>query len=150
MMILASLFPNPLFHELKLILHRCKKCDRAQTSASPTEQARRARSGHLSDLFAGCLVNFCNFISNVCHESRFIALASMWNRCQKRGVGFDEQPLQRQLADDLTLLLRVFIRNGSCNTNVEIEFNRFLRGFKVAIKGMEYTWFFCQWMIFHN
>ena len=36
-------------------------------------------------------------------------------------VGFDQQPIQRQLADDLTLLFRVFIRDGSRDADVEIE-----------------------------
>src|ERR1044072_2440932 len=99
MMILSSLFPDPLFYEFKLILHRCEKGDRAQTSASPTEQARSVRRCNSADLFAGCLMNFCNFLSNMRDESRFVAVASMGDRRQEGRIGFDEKPLQRQLAD---------------------------------------------------
>src|SRR5215510_13663325 len=103
MMVVSGLLPNPLFYKLKLILYRCEKCDRTQTSTSPTKQTCGVCSRYFGDLFAGCHVDFCNFISNIGDESRFVALASMWDRREKRRVCFDEQPLQRQLVDDLTL-----------------------------------------------
>ena len=70
----------------------------------------------LGDLFAGCHVNFCNFISNMRHESRFVAFAALWDG----RVGFDEQPIERQLADDLTLFFGVFIRDRTGNADIEI------------------------------
>src|SRR6478672_2483765 len=146
MMILTSLLPNPLFYELKLILHRREKCDRAQTSASPPEQASSIRSGNFGNLFAGCHMNFCNFISNVRNECRFIALASMWDGGKKGCIRFDKQPFERQLADDLTLFFGVFVRHRTGNTNVEIESNGFLCCFKVSVERMKYTGFFCDKM----
>ena len=77
MVFLASLFSNALFYKEKLILYRGEKCDSAQTSASPTEQARGVRSSNVRNLFAGCHMTFCNFISNLRNKSRFIALATM-------------------------------------------------------------------------
>ena len=100
-MIFSSLLPNPLFDELKLILHRREKCDRAQTSASPPEQASSIRSGNFGNLFAGCHMNFCNFISNVRNKSRFVALAALRDGGKERRIGFDKKPLKRQLADAL-------------------------------------------------
>src|SRR5512146_1554402 len=99
MMFLSSLFPNASLDKLKLILYRREKGDRTQTSASPTEQALGVCSGNVGDLFAGCLVNFCNFISNIRDESGFVALAPLWDRCKKRCVSFDQNPLQRQLTN---------------------------------------------------
>jgi hypothetical protein len=120
MMLVSSLLPNPSLDKLKLILYRCKKGDRAQASASPTEQARGVDCSNLGDLFAGCHVNFCNFISNVRHKSRFVAFAALRDRCKERRIGLDKKPLERQLADDLTLLFGVFVGDGSCDTNIEI------------------------------
>ncbi len=89
MMFLASLFPNPLLYKLKLILYRCEKSDRAQTLASPTEQALGIGSGNLSNLFAGCHVNFCNFISNIRHKSRLVTLAALRDGCEKGRIRFN-------------------------------------------------------------
>src|ERR1051325_5565730 len=97
-MFFASLFSNPSLDELKLIVNRCKKSSRAQTLASPTEQARRVGCGFFCDLFAGCHVDFCNFISNMSYKCWFIPLAAMWNRRQEGGICFDQQSIQRQLA----------------------------------------------------
>src|SRR5512139_996499 len=126
MMFLSGLFPNTSLYKLKLILHRCEKCDRTQTSASPTEQALGICSGNFCDLFAGCHMNFCNFISNIRDESGFVPLAPMWDRGEKRRIRLDEQPLERKLADNSTLFLGVFIRHGSGDTDIKIEIQSFL------------------------
>src|SRR5512134_3007792 len=102
MMFLASLFPNPSLDKLKLILYRREKGDGTQTSASPTEQALGVCCSNFGNLFAGCLVNFCNFISNIRDESRFVALASVRDRRQKWRIGLDQNSFQRQLTDNLT------------------------------------------------
>src|SRR5215207_1344113 len=127
MMLVSSLFPNPSLYKLKLILYRCRKGDRAQASASPTEQTRGVDCSNLSDLFSGCHVNFCNFISNVRHKSRFIAFATLRDGGKERRIGFDQKPLKGQLADDLTLLFGIFIRHRSGNTDKEIESQGSLR-----------------------
>src|SRR4026209_1941143 len=119
-MLVSGLVPNPSLYKLKLILHRCKKGDRAQASASPTEQARGVHCRNFGDLFAGCHMNFCNFISNICNKSRFVALASLWDRGKERRISFDEKPLKRQLADDPTFLFSVLIRDWPGNANMEI------------------------------
>src|SRR5215208_8249722 len=139
MVFLSSLFPDSLFYKLKLIVYRCEKSDRAQTSASPTEQVCRVCSSNFGNLFAGCHVNFCNFISNIRHESRFVALAPMWDRGKKRRVGLNKHPLQGQLADDLTLFFGVFIRHRPCNTDIEMEIKRFLGRLQVAIERVQYA-----------
>ena len=95
MLVFPSLFPNPLFNELKLILYRSEKSSRAQTLASPTEQTISVCRGDLGDLFAGCHVNFCNFISNMRYECRFVAFAALRDRGKEGRVGFDEQPIER-------------------------------------------------------
>src|SRR3989304_973649 len=142
MRFLSSLFPNPSLHKSKLILYRCKKSDRAQASASPTEQARGVHCGNFSDLFAGCHMNFCNFISNIRHKSRFVALAALRDGGKERRIGLAEKPLQRQLADDLTFLLRVFVRNRSRDADVEMEIYRLLCCFKISVIGMKEAGFF--------
>src|SRR5688572_21982288 len=109
MMFLSSLFPNPFLYKFELILYRCKKSDRAQALASPTEQARCVRCRNFSNLFAGCHVNFSNFISNIGHKSRFVALAALRDRGKERRIGLYEKPFERQLADDLTFLFPIFI-----------------------------------------
>jgi len=81
-------------------------------------------------------MNFCNFISNMRHESRFVTLAPMRHGCEERRVGLDEQSLQRQLADDLALLFRVFVCDRSGYPDVEIDSNGFLRGFEVPVVGV--------------
>src|SRR3970282_1992214 len=147
MMLLSSLFPNPSLHKSKLILYRCKKSNRAQASASPTEQARGVHCGNFSDLFAGCHMNFCNFISNIRHKSRFVALAALRDGGKERRIGLDEKPLKRQLSDDLTFLFRVFVRNGSRDAEVEIERNRLSRRFEISVIGMQDAGFFRERMI---
>src|SRR5215208_3120988 len=137
MMFLPSLFPNPTFYKLKLILYRCKKSDRAQASASPTEQARGVDCSNLSDLFAGCHVNFCNFISNIRHKSGFVALAPLWYGGQERRIGLDEKPLERQLADDLAFLFRVLIGDGASNADIEMQSDCAFCCFKISVKGMQ-------------
>src|SRR5687768_18622108 len=119
-MFLSSLFPNSLLYKSKLILYRCKKSNRVQALASPTEQARGVRCRNFSDQFAGCHMNFCNFISNVCHKSRFVALAALRDRAKERRIGLEEKPLEWQLADDLTLLLCVFIGDRPCDADIEV------------------------------
>ena len=70
------------------------------------------------------------------YECRFVAFAALRDRGKEGCIGFDQQPIERQLADDLTLLFRVFIRDGSGDADIEIELQRFLCGFEIAIVGM--------------
>ena len=104
----------------------------------PTEQASGVCRGDLGDLFAGCHVDFCNFISNMRHKGRFVAFAAMRDRGQEGRVGFDQEPVKRQLADDLTLFFRVFIgdRSGDADDRNSAPM-RFLRGFEIPIEGMK-------------
>ena len=82
-------------------------------------------------------MNFCNFISNMRHECRFVAFAPVRHRRQERRIGFDQQSIQWDLADDLTFLLRVFLRDRSCHADGKVQGDGFLRGLQTSVEGME-------------
>ena len=94
-MLLTGLLADALFDELKLILYRRKEGCRTQALASPTEQACGVGCSNLCNLFAGCMMNFCNFISNMDDKCRFITLGAMRDWRQEGRIGFDQEALER-------------------------------------------------------
>ena len=79
-------------------------------------------------------MDFCYFISNMMNKGRFIALAAIWYRREKWGIGFDKDFVKWELFNDGPFFSRILVGDRSRNPDKEIVRKRILSRGKVAVE----------------
>src|SRR5690242_8605588 len=81
----------------------------AFTLVSPSKEPASVGGGDPGDLGRAFRVDFCYSISNVQNVRGFVPFFTNRNRGQKGRIRLDQQPIQRQLADDFALFFGIFV-----------------------------------------